>query len=159
MQSRGFTLIELMMVVVVAGFVLAMAIPAFGSFRDTMLLGQARSQVQQDLRMARQVAVTRHCPVLVSFGNGSTTTDVTNYTIHFDTNGDRTVQSGERRFYRTMPSKSKLSRVTLSPVDTVEFDMSGVLWPGTTGGTIVLRTPRGKTDTLLVSAAGIIYRP
>jgi prepilin-type N-terminal cleavage/methylation domain-containing protein len=159
MDSRGFSLIELMIVVVVVGLVLLAGLPAFGTFRDGMVLVQARDQVTQDLRMARQSAVTRHCPVIVTFGDGSTTTNVANYTVHYDTNGDGAVATGERRFNRAMPNRTRLSSVTLSPTDKLTFDMSGVLAPGTGGGQLVFANSRGRVDTLLVSATGVVYRP
>jgi type IV fimbrial biogenesis protein FimT len=159
MDSRGFSLIELMTVVVVVGIILTVAVPAFGTFRDGMMLTQARSQVTQDLRMARQVAVTRHCPVIVTFGNGVATTNIGNYSVHYDTNGDGVVATGERYFNRTLPSRTRLSSVTLTPTDKVQFDMSGVLAPGTGGGQLIISTSRGRVDTLLVSATGVVYRP
>ena len=159
MDSRGFSLIELMMVVVVVGLVLAAGLPAFGTFRDRMVLVQASSQVTQDLRIARQVAVTRHCPVVVTFGDGSTTTNVGNYSVLYDTNGDGAAATGELYFNRTMPSRTRLSSVSLTPTDKLTFDMSGVLSPGTGGGQLVLATSRGRVDTLLVSATGVVYRP
>ena len=159
MDSRGFSLIELMMVVVVVGLVLTAGIPAFGTFRDGMVLGQARSQVTQDLRMARQVAVTRHCPVVVTFGDGATTTTVGNYSVLYDTNGDGAAATGERFFNRTMPRRTLLSSVSLTPTNKLTFDMSGVLAPGTGGGQLVFANSRGRVDTLLVSATGVVYRP
>jgi prepilin-type N-terminal cleavage/methylation domain-containing protein len=159
MDSRGFSLIELMMVVVVIGIVLMAAMPAFGTFRDGLLIVQARNQVTQDLRLARQAAVTRHCPVIVTFGDGTTTTDVGNYTVHYDTDGDGAPSTGERRINRPMPRSTRLSSVTLSPTDKVTFDMSGVLALGTGGGRIVVASSRGRVDTLMVSTAGVVYRP
>jgi prepilin-type N-terminal cleavage/methylation domain-containing protein len=159
MDSRGFTLIELMMVVIVIGLVLTAGLPTFSRFRDGMVLVQARTQLMTDLRTARQVAVTRHCPVFVAFGNGSSTTDVTSYTIHYDTNGDGLVSSGEPRFLRTMPNGCKVNQVLVSPTDTVGFDMSGLLRPSYAGGRLVLRTTKGRSDSLYVSVAGMTYRP
>jgi prepilin-type N-terminal cleavage/methylation domain-containing protein len=159
MNPRGFSLIELMMVVVLIGIVLMAGLPAYGTFRDDLTLVQARSQVTQDLRMARQVAVTRHCSVVVKFGDGATTTNVGNYSVLYDTNGDGTASTGERYFNRTMPRRTRLSSVSLTPTDKMTFDMSGVLALGTGGGQIVLATPRGRTDTVLVSATGLVYRP
>jgi len=159
MDSRGFSLIELMMVVVVIGIVLTAGLPAFGTFRDGLMIVQARSQLTQDLRLARQVAVTRHCPVVVTFGDGVTTTDVGNYTVLYDTDGNGVLSTGERTFNRAMPSRTRLSKITLSPTDKVTFDMSGVLALGTGGGQLILATSRGRVDTLMVSAAGVVYRP
>ena len=159
MDSRGFSLIELMMVMVLIGIVLTAGLPAFGTFRDGMTVVQARSQVTQDLRLARQVAVTRHCPVVITFGNGTTTTNVGNYTVLYDTNGDGAASTGERIFNRTVPGRALLKSVTLTPTDKLIFDMSGVLSPGTAGGNLILTTRRGRVDTLLVSATGLVYRP
>ena len=159
MDSRGFSLIELMMVVVVIGLVLSAGMPAFGTFRDGLMIVQARNQVIQDLRIARQVAVTRHCPVIVTFGDGSTTTDVGNYTVLYDTDGNGALSTGERTFNRTMPRSTRLSSVSLTPADKVTFDMSGVLALGTGGGRVIVATSRGRVDTLMVSAAGVVYRP
>jgi prepilin-type N-terminal cleavage/methylation domain-containing protein len=159
MDSRGFSLIELMMVVLVVGIVLTAGMPAFGKFRDDLMIIQARTQVQQDLRMARQVAVTRHCPVVVTFGDGSATTNLVNYSVLYDVNGDGSASSGELYINRRMPARTRLSSVTLSPTDKLSFDMSGVLTPGSGGGQLVLATSRGRIDTLLVSATGVVYRP
>jgi prepilin-type N-terminal cleavage/methylation domain-containing protein len=159
MDSRGFSLIELMMVVVVVGIVLTAGMPAFSTFRDHMTVIQARNQVAQDLLVARQVAVTRHCSVIVTFGDGAATTDIRNYSILYDTNGSGTATAGEQYVNRTMPSRTRLKSVTLTPTDKLFFDMSGVLTPGTGGGQIVIASPRGRVDTLLVSATGVVYRP
>ena len=41
----------------------------------------------------------------------------------------------------------------------VTFDISGILWPGTAGGTLVFKNQKDRRDTLMVSTAGIAYRP
>jgi prepilin-type N-terminal cleavage/methylation domain-containing protein len=159
MRSRGFSLIELMVVVVIMGIALSIATPPFLRFADTLALGQARTQVEQDLRLARQTAITRHSQVIVAFGNGGTTTNVAGYVIHVDSNGDCAVQSGERRFQRSLPQRTLIAAVVLAPTDSVIFDPSGVLRPGTGGGRLDLVSQRGFRDTVLVSAAGVVYRP
>ena len=159
MNQRGFSLIELMMVVIVVGIVLVAGLPAYGTFRDGMVIIQARNQLTQDLRLSRQAAVTRHCPVVITFGDGAGTENVGNYSVLYDTNGDSSPSTGERYFNRTMPSRTKVSKVSLSPTDKVIFDPSGVLSPGTGGGSLILCSPKGRADTLLVSVAGLVYRP
>ena len=162
-QQRGFTLIETMIVVVIIGIVLAVGMPAFGGYRNDMKLRQARAQLNEDLRLARQIAVTRRAPVYIRFGTPPTTTDITTYKIHIDTNANGVLDTGERAWIRTLPSSTKLSAVGLTPTDTLAFDISGVLIQpsggGTPGGTLIFKNAKPRYDTLAVSTAGIIYRP
>lgn len=158
-RSNGFTLMELMIVLTVAGIVLGFGLPAFGSYRNTMAMNSARQQLLQDVRSARQYAVTRRAPVYMIFGTPPATTNITSYQIHVDKNANGTVDAGERLIRRTMPRTTALARVSLSPTDSLIFDISGILWPGTAGGTLVFRNQMDRRDTLVVSAAGIAYRP
>jgi type II secretory pathway pseudopilin PulG len=143
-------------VLIISGILLACTLPAVVHFRTTLRSNQAREQLVRDIRGARQRAVTGRTPVLVAFGNGSVTTDVTTYTIHTDTNGDRIYQTGELRTSHTLPTGTKLSTVALGPADSLVFDISGVLWPGTSGGSLRLLSGTVR-DTLDVSPAGMVY--
>ncbi len=149
---------ELMVVLIVAGIVLTFALPAFSGYRNDLKLRQARQQLLEDIRLARQEAVTRRAPVFIQFGGGTTTTGITSYQIHVDTNGNSLSDAGERRMIRTLPSSTSLSSA-LVPNDTLAFDVSGILWPGAGGGTLILRNARDRRDTLVVSTAGIVYKP
>jgi type IV fimbrial biogenesis protein FimT len=158
-RARGFTLIETMVVLTVAGIVIAIAVPAFSGYRESLALRQARSQLEADLRQARQLAITRRVPVVVRFGTPPATTDILQYTLHLDSDNDRVVDAGESVRRAHMPSGTRLASVSLAPTDTVAFDISGILWPGHGGGRLVFANRRGRADTLMVSAAGIVYRP
>ena len=156
MESRGFSMIELVLAVLIIGIVLVCAMPAAVKYKRTMQNVQAREQLIRDIRTARQRSVTGHFPVIVAFGNGLATTDVTSYTIHRDTNGDRIFQNGEYRVSRTLPTGTTLARVTLSPPDSLIFDISGILWPATTGGWLAINAG-GVRDTVDVAATGMVY--
>lgn len=159
-RAAGFTLIELMIALVIAGIVLGTGMPAFGRYRNSMLLRQAETQVLQDVRRARQLAVTRRAPVIVRFGTPPTYRNITQYSIHIDTNADNQLSSGESSFSRTLPRSTKLDSVCMvSQVDSLVFDISGTLKLGTQGGVLYLSNAIGRRDTLAVSAAGICYRP
>ena len=145
-SRKGFTLVELLIVLVVVG--------------SGMLLREVNAQLLQDVRRARQLAVTRRAPVVMCFGTPPSTTNITSYTIHVDTNGDNAVQSSEVCTFRKLPSGTRLTNVSLATqVDSLTFDISGTLKPGSGGGTLVFANSTGKLDTLAVSAAGICYRP
>jgi prepilin-type N-terminal cleavage/methylation domain-containing protein len=157
MKSRGFTVMELAVVLILISIMLAAVWPATANFRSTLRGRQAAEMLLRDIRGARQRAVTGRTPVIVAFGNGTTTTNVTSYTIHTDTNGDLAYQSTEFRTNHTLPAGASLATVSLGPVDSLIFDISGVLWPGTAGGS--LRLVSGpQRDTVDVSAAGTAYR-
>jgi prepilin-type N-terminal cleavage/methylation domain-containing protein len=157
--TRGFSLIELLFAMLIASIVLAIAMPTFGRFRNSMSLKQANAQVLQDVRRARQLAVTRRAPVVVRFGTPPSISNITSYTIHVDTNGDGLVQSSEMVTVRNLPNGTRLSAVTLAPVDSLKFDVSGLLFSGSTGGRLVLANRLNRRDTLLVSATGACYQP
>lgn len=157
-RTRGFTLVETMIAVLVAGIILAIGTPAFIGFNRSLSKIQAKERLIQDIRYARQLAVTRHQSVVVVFGTPPTTTNITGYSLHVDTDGDRTRDAGEQVQERTLPRGSALSLVDLSPVDSLIFDPSGALHPGTTGGRLVSGNGRGTPDTLYISGVGMVYQ-
>lgn len=158
-HHSGFTLVEMMVAVVVAGVLMAAALPSFVHFSRALTQKQARDQVEGSLRLARQQAVTAHRPIVVAFGDGYTTTGITTYSVHTDTNGDRLKQLGEPWKTFTLPKGTQLTSVSLQPVDSLVFDSSGSLAPSVTGGSVVVGGQNGDLDTLLVSATGMVYRP
>jgi prepilin-type N-terminal cleavage/methylation domain-containing protein len=157
MNARGFSMIELLVVILITGMLLAFMVPAFSRYRASLRAKQAVAQLTRDLRGARQRAITGRTPVVVVFGNGTSTTNITGYTIHTDTNGDRIFQSGELRTTHSLPTEARLGTVTLAPTDSLIFDINGVLWPGTSGGALTLIAGAAH-DTLDVSAAGMVYQ-
>jgi prepilin-type N-terminal cleavage/methylation domain-containing protein len=157
--SRGFSLIEMLVALLVAGIVLAIAMPGFGRFRAAMALKQANAQVLQDVRRARQLASTRRAAVVVRFGAPPTVANITSYTIHVDTNGDNVRQASEMVTVRNLPTNTRLSDVALTPVDSLRFEPSGLLLPTTLGGRLVLANRLNRRDTLMVSTAGVCYQP
>ena len=159
-SSRGFTLIELLITIGILGLSLAIALPAFRSFRDSLSRTQARAQLIADLRAARQTSVTRHRSVIVSFAG---TNNQTTYTLHTDLNGDQIQQANEPRSIHVLPKPAKISTVSIvsSPAHPTSliFDTSGLLIPGYSGGRLIVTGGRGRPDTLDVSAVGMVYRP
>ena len=158
-HRSGFTLVEIMVTIVVAGVLMAAGIPSFVHFSRTLSQKQARDLIEGSLRLARQQAVTSHQPIVVAFGDGISTTGLTTYSVHTDTNGDRVKQIGEPWKSFTLPKGTELAAVSLSPTDSLIFDSSGSLAPSVTGGSVVVGGQSGGLDTLLVSATGLVYRP
>ena len=159
MSQKGFSLIELMVAVMVAGVVIAIGLPSYVGFQKTLNMSQTRERMVQDLRYARQLAVTRHRQVIMSFGVPPTTTNILTYNTHIDTDADRVVDTGESVVTRSLPKGSKLSAVVLTPTDSLIFDSSGSLAPGSTGGTIIFINGLNRPDTLWISGVGMVYNP
>jgi prepilin-type N-terminal cleavage/methylation domain-containing protein len=64
--SRGFTLVEALMVIVVVGLLLAIAVPRFAEARRTLQLDTAAYQLAGDLRRAQVEAIKRNLTVEVA---------------------------------------------------------------------------------------------
>jgi len=63
MRCRGFSLMEIMLVLVIAGIMLAIAVP---SFQETMVSGRIRGvaeSIQFGLIQARSEAISRNAPM------------------------------------------------------------------------------------------------
>ncbi|HZE90902.1 MAG TPA: GspH/FimT family pseudopilin [Rhizobacter sp.] len=65
-SSRGFTLIEAMVTVAVAGILASAAAPSFRGLIDTRRIDGAATQLAADLHFARSEAVSRNQPVRIS---------------------------------------------------------------------------------------------
>ena len=157
--QRGFTIMELMVVLIIAGIMVTLVMPGYRNFRLSLAHDQTMWQVMEDLRAARQLAITRHCQVVVVFGNGSTTTNVTTYKVLQDNNNNLVADAGEPQKTRTIPTASKLSNVNLTPTDSLIYDISGMLVPRCKGGKVIVNTTgsgSGK-DTIQVSITGQPY--
>jgi len=84
MKEKGFTLIELMVVIVIMGIMAAMAVPNLRSGIPRMRLDNARRGLISDLRSLRQRTMTEYR----WFGIDLPTADGTSYSIFIDKNRD-----------------------------------------------------------------------
>jgi len=70
LKSRGFTLIELMTVIVIAAILMAIAAPSFKDFLAKKRVEGVLTELATDLQFARSEAVQRNANVRVTFGTG-----------------------------------------------------------------------------------------
>jgi type IV fimbrial biogenesis protein FimT len=76
-SAHGFTVVELVAVVAVAGIVATTAVPSFSGLIDSQRIGGVASELASDLQYARAQAVQRNQGVRVSFR-----ADAACYVIH-----------------------------------------------------------------------------
>ncbi|MGA0613000.1 GspH/FimT family pseudopilin [Caldimonas sp. KR1-144] len=67
---RGFTMIELLIVVAIIAIVLALAAPSFRDFMAKKRVEGVQSELATDLQYARSEAVARNAKVRITFGTG-----------------------------------------------------------------------------------------
>ena len=126
----GFTLVEVAMVVVVAGLLVGMLAPRFTQMRAGLRLDAAAHQVAGDLRRAQVEAVKRNQTIVVAKTNDST------YSI--TTIGNRRLETGV---------------VFAAAAMTVSMASFG---PPIGGGATFTINHAGRTKTVTVGANGLI---
>lgn len=70
-DPRGFTLIELSVVVVILGLVLGFSVPAYQKFNQTLQLKGAAENLAGQINMARSVAISTGNPQTIHFFYGT----------------------------------------------------------------------------------------
>lgn len=127
---RGFTLLELVIVIAVAGILFAGAYPASARIQQRMRLENAAEQVARDLTRAKSEAIKNNAPV------------------SFDRTGDATYQLGSAS--RKLPESVRFREPSSQ---TIRFAAFG---PPLTGAGSVIVELGGKTRTVSVTAGGLV---
>lgn len=68
-RARGFTLIELVVVIAIAAVLVAVAVPSFREFFDSKRVEGVATELYTDLQYARSEAVSRRADVRVEFAS------------------------------------------------------------------------------------------
>ena len=155
--GKGFTLAELMVVVVIIGLTAGMVIPYASSAGDTAALAGARLMVC-DLQYAQNTAITTQAPVTVTFntsGNSYTLSNASGTLIHPMTKQAYVVEFPAERGFEGLDIVS----ASFSATTSVTFDEFGS--PDDTG-TITLQagsqvyviTVAAATGKVTVAMAG-----
>jgi type II secretion system protein H len=136
-SNDGFSLVELMLVIILIGIVTAIAVPSFGGFVDRNRTNQAINRFTTDVAYARMLAVrTGRDTRIQPLDNG------TRYEVQWDS-------AGTWQRNRNTRLSDEFRGVSLQG-EAVRFDPRGLR---SDAGDITLR--RGSTDhVILVSAAG-----
>jgi type II secretion system protein H len=87
-SRRGFTLFELLIVIVIAAVLMAIATPSFDPMISSMALDGAASELVSGLQLARSEAVRQNRPIAVKISDRT-------WTVYNDANGNTTPDVGE----------------------------------------------------------------
>jgi type IV fimbrial biogenesis protein FimT len=144
-RTAGFTLTELLIIVIIAGIILAIAGPRFVRYISYLSARTATSQVVADLSLARTQAVREG--VTTSFILDSST----QYRIAVSGTPERTIKTVNLR--RDHPG------VLITGPAAVAFDSRGMARDLGDGGETALTIARGSTvDVVRVSTVGRVIR-
>jgi prepilin-type N-terminal cleavage/methylation domain-containing protein len=136
MRAKGFTLLELIVAMTIAGVVLALALPRLASVRDGYAVRGAVAELRASFSLARQSAIARRALVALAFDTAA---------------GVVRVRSAGGPILRSDLSASFGVRLSANR-DSAVFDARGLGY-GVSNLTVVVR--RGNfVDTLTMSRLG-----
>jgi type II secretory pathway pseudopilin PulG len=148
-NSRGITAHGLIVVLSIVGLTFLFSLPGTASYRDSIELNQAVTQVAGHMALARHKALTEHNEYVFTF-----TSDV-EYTLLDDENSNGVQDPGEAVMgpYR-LPGTVRVTHPV--PVQSVVFMPSGMLGSGAPEVTVDLTNANGTTKGVTVWTSGSI---
>lgn len=146
-DRRGFTLVELMVVVVLIGIAASLAAPRLDAMLDVDRVRGATGQLAADVAQARMTAIHRSARVRLDLS-------ATGYTVSADTSG-----AGSWTVLRSVDLTGEYRGVSVAGVgrSRIEFDSRGILvdgsplWIRVTGGS-------SQSDSIKVNILGSVER-
>ena len=149
-RQAGFSMIELMVVVVIFTIVLAASVPALRQHTETVNLTKGSREVESSLKLARTRAVSTNTPVVVVFD-----TDNGTYFLFQDEDGDGNHDSAETSSGPfEVPKKVAIGSVSFGR-NTVTFTPSGAA--SETGSVVLVNTKNLAQRLDLTAATGLVY--
>lgn len=144
---RGFSIAELLVVLIVSGVVMRIAVPRFAAMRDRMSLRSAKQQMAAYLVTARAAAIRRSTTAVFSVQNSTITARVKR------PDGTQSSLGG------AVPLLSARG-VAVSPggsstADTIAYDSRGMA-AGLSATKVYVLTRNSKKDSICVSRLGLI---
>jgi prepilin-type N-terminal cleavage/methylation domain-containing protein len=170
-SERGFSLTELMIVVAIAGTLMAVSVPVVSEVTDGSKLNEAARLVERELQDARLRAVSSNrslrvrtnCPAagyvrtveVLNAASDTAANRCLNAAYPFPADDDVMTRPNYDGPVRTMPYSASVatSSIEFAPDGTARVVVNGVATTMTVAQTVTV-TRRGKTKTVTINAAG-----
>jgi len=141
-KTKGFTLTELMIVILILGLIAVFSVPGYHRFMQTWKLNGEVQEFASMLRTARSAAVMKNIPVVFNFDMANNT-----YSYFEDNDGDGAHDTGEYRSeVRELVPGVVITAHTL-PSQILTFGRKGDTG---SGGAITLRNVDNRTRVVRV---------
>lgn len=162
--QSGFTLLELMLVVTIAGLLLAFGVPAMGNFFRNARITSAANDVMAALHFTRSEAIKRRLPVTLCTSDDPLVSNpvcddsvlLTGWIAFVDTNQNEQRDAGEAVLLQHEPMPGAITARSSADPFVVTYLMNGFAL-NAVAAQLVLCDERGNTPTggELSSARGI----
>lgn len=144
MKNKGFTLIELMVVIIIMGLMAGLSVPAITGNLPTYRLNNDIRSVTNGLMLARSYAISSGVPYLCTF-----TKDASSYRIVKDENTNHAVDVGEKTTVTQLSRGITINSATV----TIIFSPRG---NADVSGNVTLINNKNMTRTVYVPLSGTI---
>lgn len=114
--ARGFTLVELMIIIAILTILVGFGIPAYVSWMPDINLGSAIRNIKSDVELAKSTAIRENISCALVF---DTSTDPDSYTVFRDNGTTNLVQDGGETVLKTVDMPKN---VTMLDVVADDFD-------------------------------------
>lgn len=155
-HRRGFTLLELIIVITVFGIIAAISIPALNSTTRRSELRAAAREMYGHFQRAKSEAIKRNQPVAIVFD----TSGVDYYQVFVDSSTDppnATLDAGEDLLAEvSMPNGLELQNITFTASAT-GFDVQGRPLGSNFGGVDIINVNTGDSFRLTTSISGYVH--
>ncbi|MFZ5943369.1 MAG: pilus assembly FimT family protein [Bacillota bacterium] len=136
-QEKGFTIIELVLVVVILGILATLVYPSASDIISSQRLQSTAKEILSDLRIAQQLAISKENNTRIIFNNSSSTPPNTYFV--------KNVTANETIKEATLPPG-----ITINTSKIIDFNIVGT----TQNDTITLKNTKGETLFVVVYMKG-----